>query len=52
MPSKTKKQRSAMRAACRSAKVRRHMGISKKVACEFMRKDRGLRDLKLPPGKG
>ena len=50
MPSKTPKREDAMQAACHSAKVRGGMGISRKVACEFMRKDRGLPDLKVPPG--
>ena len=39
MPSKTKKQAKAMRAACHDAKTRKRMGIPKKVACEYMQAD-------------
>lgn len=43
MPSKSRKQAEAMRAACHDAKTRKAMGISKKVACEFMRADQRKR---------
>lgn len=39
MPSKTRKQARAMRAACNDPKVRKKMGISKEEACEFARVD-------------
>lgn len=39
MPSKTKKQADAMRAAAHDPKTRKAMGVSKKVAEEFMRAD-------------
>lgn len=39
MPSKSKKQERTMRAACKSQKFRKKVGIPKKVACEFMRAD-------------
>lgn len=39
MPSKTKKQAAAMRAACHSKKPRKG-GIPKHVACEFVRADK------------
>ena len=41
MPSKTAKQAKFMRAACHSGKVRKSSGISKKVACEYVRADKG-----------
>jgi hypothetical protein len=40
MPSKTKKQAKAMRAAKHSAAVRKAMGISKEVAEEFVEADK------------
>lgn len=40
MPSKTDKQKRTMRAACKSPKFRKKVGIPKKVACEFYRADR------------
>lgn len=39
MPSKSKAQAKLMRAACKNPKFMRKVGISKKVACEFMRAD-------------
>lgn len=39
MPSKSKKQREAMRAACHDAETRKAMGISKKQACEWVEED-------------
>jgi len=39
MPSKTKKQERAMRAAAHDPKTRRKMGISKKVAEKYVRAD-------------
>ena len=39
MPSKTLKQRKAMRAACHDAETRQKMKIDQKTACEFMRAD-------------
>lgn len=40
MPSKTKKQAAAMRAACHDPETRKKMGISKETACEFVRADK------------
>lgn len=39
MPSKTKKQAAAMRAAKHDPKTRKAMGVSKKVASEFVSAD-------------
>ncbi len=39
MPSKTKKQRRFMAAACKNPEFARRAGISRKVACEFHRAD-------------
>jgi hypothetical protein len=42
MPSKSKKQAKAMRAACHDPKTRKAMGISKKAACEWSKEDSKL----------
>ena len=41
MPSKSKKQAKTMTAACKSPKFRKKVGIAKKVACDFHKKDKG-----------
>jgi hypothetical protein len=46
MPSKTRKQAKAMRAACHDPKTRKKMGISKEEACEFARADKKKRGKK------
>ena len=40
MPSKSKKQKRFMAAACNSPKFAKKAGISRKVACEFHRADK------------
>ena len=44
MPSKSKKQRDAMRAACHDKETRKAMGISKEQACEWVREDEKRRE--------
>lgn len=51
MPSKSKSQAKAMRAACHDSKTRKAMGISKKAACEWMREDQRKRKTKTRRGK-
>ena len=45
MPSKTRKQARAMRAACKSKKPRKG-GIPKKVACTYVRHDKAKKGRK------
>lgn len=49
MPSKSKKQKKTMRAACKDPEFAKKVGIPRDVACDFhaadkARKNRGLRD--------